>query len=170
MTFVTGGDTKLIAAIRSMVITSELQLSSLYTAHLSVHGKRVRAETLNMRLTEYVNTKWEEMIRDWRAVMYAKTEHDYAVAWSDCKPGSFVNISMNHDIWLSRHKQIETAWTRQCLHYSNTVTSRAESLHSALKTVLRLSIRDPKDVVDAFLRYSKSSSVAISTALRMSGR
>src|SRR5467141_3156940 len=34
MTFVTGGDTKLIAAIRSMVITSELQLSSLYTARL----------------------------------------------------------------------------------------------------------------------------------------
>jgi len=95
MTFVIDGDTKLIAAIRSMVITSELQLSSLYTAHLSVHGKRVRAETLNMRLTEYVNTKWEEMIRDWRAVMYAKTEHDYAVAWSNFKPGnqgSFVNI------------------------------------------------------------------------------
>ena len=54
-----------------------------------------------MRLTEYVNTKWEEMIRDWRAVIYAKTEHDYAVAWSNFKPGnqgSFVNISMNHDI------------------------------------------------------------------------
>ena len=75
---------------------------------LFVHGERVlRAEALNMRLTEYVNTKWEEMIRDWRAVMYAKTEHDYAVAWSNFKPGnqgSFVNISMNHDIWLSRHK------------------------------------------------------------------
>ena len=40
-----------------------------------------------MRLTEYVNTKWEEMIRDWRAVMYAKTEPDYAVAWSNFKPG-----------------------------------------------------------------------------------
>ena len=34
ITFVTDGDTKLIAAIRSMVITSELQLSSLYTARL----------------------------------------------------------------------------------------------------------------------------------------
>ena len=89
-----------------MVITSELQLSSLYTARLRrpiilfVHGEPVlRAEALNMRLTEYVNTKWEEMIRDWRAVMYGKTEH--AVAWSNFKPGnqgSFVNISMNHDI------------------------------------------------------------------------
>ena len=105
MTFVTGGDTKLIAAIRSMVITSELQLSSLYTARLRrpiYHGERIlHAEALNMRLTEYVNTKWEEMIRDWRAVIYAKTEHDYAVAWSNFKPGnqgSFVNISMNHDI------------------------------------------------------------------------
>jgi hypothetical protein len=80
---------------------------------LFVHGERVlRAEALNMRLTEYVNTKWEEMIRDWRAVMYAKTEHDYAVAWSNFKPGnqgSFVNISMNHDIWLSRHKSSSVA-------------------------------------------------------------
>ena len=91
-----------------------------------------------MRLTEYVNTKWEEMIRDWRAVMYAKTEHDYAVAWRNFKPGSFVNISMNH-VQLSRHKQIGTAWTRRCLRYGNTVASRTESLHSALKTVLRLS-------------------------------
>jgi hypothetical protein len=40
-------------------------------------------EALNMklqgqRLTEYVNTKWEEMIHDWRAVM---SEPNYAVAW-----------------------------------------------------------------------------------------
>ena len=93
MTFVTGGDTTLIAAIRSMVITSELQLSSLYTA-------RLRRPICPWR-AEYVNTKWEEMIRDWRAVMYAKTEHDYAVAWSNFKPGnqgSFVDILMNHDI------------------------------------------------------------------------
>ena len=71
------------------------------------------------------------------------------MAWSNFKPGSF-DISMNHDIWLSRHKQIVTAWTRQCLHYGNTVTSRTDSPHSALKTALRLSIHDPKDVVDAF--------------------
>ena len=93
------------------------------------------------------------MIRHWQAVMYAKTEHDYAVAWSNFKPGnqgSFVHISMNHDIWLSQHKKIVTVWTRQCLHYGNTVASRTESLHSALKTVLRHSICDPKDVVDAF--------------------
>jgi hypothetical protein len=93
------------------------------------------------------------MIRHWQAVMYAKTEHDYAVAWNNFNPGnqgSFVHISMNHDIWLSQHKMIVTAWTRQCLRYGNTVTSRTESLHSALKTVPRHSIRNPKDVVDAF--------------------
>ena len=29
----------------------------------------------------YVNEKWEDIIREWRAVMYAKTEADYATAW-----------------------------------------------------------------------------------------
>ena len=50
---------------------------------------------------------------------------------------------------MIEYLKIVTAWTRQCLHYGNTVTSRTESLHSALKTVLRHSIH-PKDVVDAF--------------------
>jgi hypothetical protein len=63
--------------------------------------------------------------------------------------GSLANISI--DTWLSPHKQkIVTAWTRQRLHYGNTVTSRTESLHSSLKTVLRHSMGDLKDVVDAF--------------------
>ena len=154
MTFVTDGDTKLIAAIGqwSLHPNSSCLLCIRYVCEdLSVHGKRVlRAEALNMRLTEYVNTKWEEMIRDWRAVMYAKTEPDYAVAWSNFKPGSFVNISMNHELgFLGISRRLVTAWTRHS-SLDNTVTSRTESLHSALKTVLRHSIRDPKDVVDAF--------------------
>ena len=52
---------------------------------------------------------------------------------------------------MIEYLKIVAAWTRQCLHYGNTVTSRTESLHSALKTVLRHSIH-PKDVVDAFSR------------------
>lgn len=72
-----------------MVITSGLLCIRHVCEDLSVHGKRViRAEALNMRfqgqrLTEYVNTKWEEMIRDWRAVMYVKQSptSNYAVAW-----------------------------------------------------------------------------------------
>jgi hypothetical protein len=28
-----------------------------------------------------VNEKWEDIIREWRVVMYAKTEADYATAW-----------------------------------------------------------------------------------------
>ncbi len=39
-------------------------------------------EVLNMRLqrqrlTEYVNTKWEEMIHDWRAVILKEQQRSY---------------------------------------------------------------------------------------------
>jgi len=62
MTFVTDGDTKLIAAIRSMVITSELQLSSLYTARLrrptyiSVQGRVLNKYTTILGLIPKYNT------------------------------------------------------------------------------------------------------------------
>jgi len=42
----------------------------------------LRAEVLNMRLQgqrlmDYVNTKWEEMIHDWRAVILKEQQHSY---------------------------------------------------------------------------------------------
>src|ERR1700727_4063717 len=42
----------------------------------------LRAEVLNMRLQgqrlmEYVNTKWEEMIHDWQAVILKEQQHSY---------------------------------------------------------------------------------------------
>ena len=51
----------------------------------------LHAEVLNMRLqgqrlTEYVNTKWEEMIRNWRAAMYVKTEPYYAEQFQTRQP------------------------------------------------------------------------------------
>ena len=42
----------------------------------------LRAEVLNMRLQgqrlmDYVNTKWEEMIHDWRAVIFKEQQRSY---------------------------------------------------------------------------------------------
>jgi len=59
-----------------------IRTPAIYGTFAKPRKRVLRAEVLNMRLqgqrlTEYVNTKWEEMIRDWRALMLKEQQHSY---------------------------------------------------------------------------------------------
>jgi MULE transposase domain len=88
MTFVTDGDTKLIAAIRSLhpnfghILCIRHVCKNLSYLPIESESFVPIPQALNMRLqgqrlTAFVNTKWEEMIRDWRAVMLKEQQCSY---------------------------------------------------------------------------------------------
>jgi hypothetical protein len=76
MSFVTDGDTKLIAAIRSLHPNFSHILCIRHVCNIVLRAdSRMRLQ--GQRLTEFVNTKWKEMIRNWRAVMLKEQQCSY---------------------------------------------------------------------------------------------
>ena len=51
--------------------------------------------------------------------------------------------------WLIVKEQFCHAWTNNCLHFGQRLTSRVEGSHNALKRRLKVSTSDLKHVVDS---------------------
>lgn len=88
---------------------------------------------------------WQEFYSAWQAVVYASTEDEYNAAWNSMCATYLLShpeqIQYLRETYLMRHKEkFVTYWTNQVLHFFNTVTSRTESAHAALKRNLNSSV------------------------------
>ena len=95
---------------------------------------------------------WEEFLAAWHAVVYAHTPAEYEEAWkrleTQYREEHEEEVDYLQTTWLNEHKErFCKAWTNEVLHFNTLTTSRVESGHRVLKSVLKFSTGDLHTVV-----------------------
>ena len=78
--------------------------------------------------------EWIAFVKDWRAIMYAKTEGYFEELWQRSKlRADSAIIKYIVETWIPYKEMFVTAWTDQITHFGHTATSRGESAGYMLK-------------------------------------
>jgi len=85
----------------------------------------------------FVESRWTDLRDLWQATIYATTEDEFEASWALITSKYWDEypeiISYLADTWLCHKEKFCLAWTNKVTHYGNAVTSRAESIHHAIK-------------------------------------
>ena len=93
------------------------------------------------------NQAFQQFLKDWKEVIYSADEACFQQKMNNLEvqyPAAVIHYL--HQTWLPYRKMFITVWTKQSLHFGNTVTSRVEGMHSSLKSWIRVSTGDFKSV------------------------
>ncbi len=107
--------------------------------------------------TGFNDKEWVGFLAAWNAVTKASTLQAYRTAWTALndtyalpeRQEYWEAVQYLEDTWIRLYdRRIVAHYTNRWTHYGNTVTSRAEGAHAALKHALQVSTGDLKTVVD----------------------
>ncbi|CAG8854728.1 12562_t:CDS:2, partial [Gigaspora margarita] len=119
-------------------------------------NKNILAKYKRYFITE---ENWTEFLRIWQMVAMSNTEQEFATKWNE-----FLQHYMNkpevikylQETWITYKKCFVSAWTNDYLHFGNTVTSRVEAAHAALKRCLQSSTGNLESVHRKIVSLVKS--------------
>lgn len=134
---VTDRDISLMTAVQTIFPTSTNLLCQFHI------DKNVKAKC---KMFVSPTEAWEPVMDAWNSIMDSPDETKYAERLIRfevvCSPWPFF-VDYVNKTWLLPHKEkFVKAWTDRVMHMGNTTSSRAESAHSTLKTMLQNSMGD----------------------------